>query len=95
MVKRAEDRHDVIISGRLFGGGGSREVMIYDLSTHGCRVKDNLQAKPGSFVSIKIGQIGPVAAVVRWQHDAFIGLKFENALYPSVLEHIRTQVSRR
>lgn len=95
VVKRAEERHPVTIAGRLYGGGGSREVTIYDLSTHGCRVRDPSLTKPGSFVSIKLGQIGPVAAIVRWQRDAFIGLKFENALYPSVLDHIRTQVSLR
>ena len=95
MADRVEERHGVTIAGKIYGGGSSREVTIFDLSTHGCRVQDASYAKPGTHVSIKMGSIGPVAAIVRWRRDDFIGLKFENALYPSILEHIKANVSLR
>ena len=94
-IERSEDRHEVTIIGRLYGADGSREVTICDLSTHGCRVQDHSFAKPGAIVTIKIGTIGPIRAVIRWRRDKFIGLKFEDPLYPSVLEHIRQKLSLR
>ena len=95
VADRIEERYEVTISGKIYGGGHSREVTIFDLSTHGCRIQDASYAKPGTHVSIKMGSIGPVAAIVRWRRDNFIGLKFENALYPSILEHIKANVSLR
>lgn len=94
-VERSEDRHEVTIVGRLYGSDGSREVTIYDLSTHGCRVEDHSFSRPGSLVTIKIGSVGPVRAVIRWRRNASIGLKFEDPLYPSVMEHIRRDLSLR
>ena len=94
-IDREELRHEVTIVGRLYGANGSREVTIYDLSTRGCRVKDEALANPGSLVTIKIGTIGPIAAVIRWRRDNFVGLKFESPLYPAVLDNIRQQHSLR
>ena len=92
---RSEARHGVTIVGRVYGHGGSREATIFDLSSHGCRVEDRSLARPGSRVTIKIGSIGPLGAVIRWRTDEMVGLKFESPLYPSVLEHIRNEVSLR
>ena len=93
--ERSEARHGVTIVGRVYGQGGSREATIYDLSSHGCRVEDRSLARPGSRVTIKIGSIGPLGATIRWRTDEMVGLKFESPLYPSVLEHIRNEVSLR
>lgn len=94
-IERGEPRFDVTLIGRIYGSGGSREVTIFDLSTRGCRAEDYSHAKPGSLVTIKIGTVGPIGAVVRWRRDNFVGLKFENPLYPAVLENIRTEQSLR
>lgn len=94
-AERSEVRHGVTIVGRVYGQGGSREVTIFDLSSQGCRVEDRSLARPGSRVTIKIGSIGPLGAVIRWRTDDMVGLKFENPLYPSILEHIRNEVSLR
>ncbi|MDG5751400.1 PilZ domain-containing protein [Qipengyuania sp. XHP0211] len=94
-AERIEARHGVTIVGRVYGQGGSREATIFDLSAHGCRVEDRSLARPGSRVTIKIGSIGPLGAVIRWRTDDMVGLKFESPLYPSILEHIRNEVSLR
>ena len=94
-VERSEARHEVTIVGRVHGHGGSREVTIFDLSSHGCRVEDRALPKPGSHITIKIGSIGPIGAIVRWRRDAVTGLKFEYPLYPAILQHIRDEVSLR
>ncbi|RIV83033.1 PilZ domain-containing protein [Aurantiacibacter zhengii] len=93
--ERDELRYDVTVIGKLYGSRGSREVTIFDLSTRGCRIEDYSGAPPGSLVTIKIGAVGPIAAVVRWRRDHSMGLKFEDPLYPAVLENIRKQYSLR
>ncbi|GAA5049776.1 hypothetical protein GCM10023208_08230 [Erythrobacter westpacificensis] len=94
-AERDEPRFDVTLIGRMYGSHGSREVTIFDLSTRGCRVEDLSHAKPGSIVTIKIGTVGPIGAVIRWRRQNFVGLKFENPLHPAVLENIRTEHSLR
>lgn len=94
-IKRDEPRFDVTLMGRLYGSGGSREVTIFDLSIRGCRVEDLTSARPGSLVTIKIGTVGPIGGVIRWRRDNFIGIKFENPLYPAVLDNIRQEQSLR
>lgn len=94
-VERGEARYDVTIVGRLYGASGSHEVKIFDLSTRGCRAEDHSLVKAGAIVTVKVGAIGPIAAVIRWRRDKFIGLKFEDPLHPAVLESIRQQQSLR
>ena len=95
LKERDEPRYPVTVIGRLYGSQGSREVTIFDLSTRGCRVEDHSRAHPGSLVTVKLGAVGPIAAVIRWRRDHFVGLKFETPLYPAVLENIREQYSLR
>ena len=94
-IERDEARFDVTLTGRMYGAGGSREVTIFDLSTRGCRVEDNSLARPGALITIKIGTVGPIAGVIRWRRDNFVGIKFENPLYPAVLDNIRKEQSLR
>lgn len=94
-IERDEPRYDVTLIGRLYGSGGSREVTIFDLSTRGCRVQDRSHSKPGSLVTIKIGTVGPIEAIIRWRQEDHIGLKFVHPLYPAVLSNIRERQSLR
>ncbi|GGD50887.1 hypothetical protein GRI62_06410 [Erythrobacter arachoides] len=94
-IDRAEDRHEVTIIGRVYGSEGSNEITIYDLSERGCRIENAVNAKPGSFVSVKLGKIGPLDAMIRWRKGKSAGLKFSEPLHPAVLEHIRKQISLR
>ena len=95
LIDRNEPRYDITLIGRIYGVGGSREVTIFDLSTRGCRVRDYASPREGANVSVKIGTIGPVAGIVRWRRDDFIGIKFNNPLYPAVLDAIRSEQSLR
>ena len=94
-IEREEARYDVTLTGRLYGAGGSREVTIFDLSTRGCRIQDYSTAKAGAHVTVKIGTIGPIAGVIRWRRDDFIGIRFDHPLYPAVLDNIRREQSLR
>lgn len=94
-IDRAEERHPVTILGRLFTTRGSFSVTIFDLSESGCRVSESGTAKAGEHVSIKIGVIGPIQAVIRWQEADGSGLKFDVPLHSSVLVHVINQFTLR
>jgi hypothetical protein len=95
-IDRSEPRHDLSISGRVHTGLGVREVTILDLSEHGCRFHDRFCGlRSGMPVSVRIGSVGPVRASVRWRRGEYVGIQFENPLYPSVLEHIREHFDMR
>ncbi|RIV89039.1 PilZ domain-containing protein [Aurantiacibacter zhengii] len=96
MGERSVERHDISIMGTLRTGTGKREVTIVDLSERGCRILDRMGfLSPDLGVTIKIGPVGPVDATVRWQDRPYAGIRFNNPLYPAVLDHIRTHFDLR
>lgn len=95
-VDRDTERFDISIVGMLRTGTGKRDVTIVDLSEQGCRIYDRMgYLSPNLSVTIKIGPIGPVDATVRWQDQPYSGIRFNNPLYPAVLEHIRSHFDLR
>jgi hypothetical protein len=91
---RTEKRHEVSVPGRLFSTFGRRDVRIHDLSEQGCRFRDDVdRLDEGDAVTIKLGEVGPLAATVMWRRDGFVGVRFNTPLYPSVMAHIRDQFS--
>ncbi|WAT18139.1 PilZ domain-containing protein [Aurantiacibacter sp. MUD11] len=91
-----EDRFDISITGQLRTGTGKRDVTIVDLSEHGCRIFDRMgYLQQGLAVTIRIGPVGPIDASVRWQDQPYAGIRFDNPLYPAVLDHIRAHFDLR
>ncbi len=88
--ERIEERYNLTVLGRIFTVGGSREVTIFDLSEKGCRFQDgSWKFDLGLHITIKIGSIGPLDAIVKWRRDNTVGVQFVTPLYPSILKHIR------
>lgn len=94
MDKRHDFRHTVQIQGRYrMGRGFARDVVVTDLSQTGCRMFDKFSTlSEGSYISIRIGSIGPVTARVRWREHSTVGLEFDHPIHPSVLEHMRFNI---
>lgn len=94
--ERADPRHSVVIVGKVFTQGGSREAIVADLSSTGCRFDDysGRGVTQGMHLTIKIGTVGPLPGIVRWVDGTSVGVQFDAALHPSVLEHIRLQFAR-
>lgn len=91
MEKRDDFRHTVKIQSRYRTGRGvARDVVVTDLSRHGCRMFDRFSSlAEGRYISIRIGSIGPIQAKVRWREHSVVGLEFDDPIHPSVLEHMR------
>lgn len=91
MDKRDDFRHDVKIQSRYRTGKGfARDVVVTDLSRHGCRMFDKFSSlSEGGYISIRIGSVGPIQARIRWREHSVVGLEFDDPIHPSVLEHMR------
>jgi hypothetical protein len=90
MDLRQEQRHPVEIQGRYRTGSGiPRDVIVTDLSEHGCRIFDRFcNLGIGRFITIRVGSIGPLGARVMWRESNLAGLQFSEPLHPRVLEHV-------
>jgi hypothetical protein len=93
--KRMASRRKVGIHGRYRSGTGvPRDVWITDLSRTGCRFYDRFGSmQKGKAITIKVGPIGPIPAVVRWWDNHVNGVEFEQPLHDSVYDHICAKLS--
>ncbi|MXO68437.1 hypothetical protein GRI72_06315 [Altererythrobacter marinus] len=92
---RREERHGVTVEGRYRTGRGvPKDIRVLDLSEHGCRFYDKFGSlTAGTRISIRIGPIGPIIAVVRWSQGQTVGVEFDDPIYGPVLDHIRSQLA--
>ena len=90
MDLRREQRYSISVPGRYRKGTGvGYNVAIKNLSEYGCQFSDLVgRIGVGDDISIRIGEIGPLDARVKWVANREIGVEFEQPLYPSVLDHI-------
>jgi hypothetical protein len=88
--ERREPRTQVNIQGRYRTGNGIvRDVVVLDLSTHGCKFFDRFSnLNHNSALTVRIGNIGPLDARVRWIESQTVGVRFDTPLHASVLEHM-------
>jgi hypothetical protein len=88
--ERRADRHEVTLQGRYRTGSGmARDVVVTDLSTTGCKFDDPVHnLRNGSIISIRIGNIGPMTAQVKWLEHWTAGVRFDETLHASVLDHM-------
>lgn len=90
MENRREPRHLVTVAGRYHERlGATHEIWVKDISEYGCRFFDKFSVlQVESAILVKVGNIGPIPAQVRWREGSVVGVEFEKSLHPSVLEHI-------
>jgi len=95
-INRDGERHELTIAGKIYTATGSREIIILDLSENGCRFRERTgHLAPGTGLTIKVGSIGPLPAVIRWTRRNEVGASFDNPIHPTVLVHIRQQFRSR
>lgn len=90
MDLRREQRYSICVAGRYRSGTGRRyDVAIANLSEYGCHFEDfGGRGAPGDTISLRIGEIGPIMARVKWMKQLKVGVEFDAPLHPSVLDHI-------
>jgi hypothetical protein len=92
---RSEDRLPVSAGAMLVAHQTELQpVSIADLSRHGCCLVGDCDAlRPGQFISIKIGKMDRLAAIVRWSNDGRAGVEFTRGLPPDVFEYFMREFS--
>ncbi len=90
MEERRDERHGITVPGRYRTGSGMAvEVTLRDLSRGGCQIHDRLgRLSVEQFLTIRIGPIGPIDSRVRWLDGRVAGIRFDQPLADSVLDHI-------
>ena len=62
---------------RLQTAQGSEEVLLTDVSTHGCCLRgDSPRLRVGAILSVAVGENPALPAVVRWVRDGSAGMEF-------------------
>ena len=71
------------------GSGTPRNVILTDISKTGCRFVDvTNRLYVGTQLTLKIGAVGPIDAVVAWIDNRVVGVRFNAPLYESFLDHL-------
>lgn len=93
---RKDDRHAVEVWGQYrMSTGVRRDVPIKDLSETGCRFYDRFSSlMPGNGITLRIENLGPFHAKVRWQEGGYVGVEFAHRLYGPTFDHIRMKLAR-
>lgn len=92
---RREPRYNVSLDASFRNGAATRRpVRVTNLSATGCRfVSSARRLGMGTCITLAFGRAGFVDAKVRWRMGDTHGVRFERALRPAVLDHIRLFLS--
>lgn len=87
---RYEERGDVMMPGKLRHNVTCRtETDVIDLSTRGCRISVREKGiTVGSTAFIRLDNLAPLRATVRWHAAGFAGVEFDWPLYLPVHDHL-------
>lgn len=87
---RQQERRIVQVAGRYRNRiGVTKDIWIKDISETGCRFFDKFSVlETGSTILFRVGEIGPISADVKWREKSIVGVKFQQPLHTTVLDHI-------
>jgi len=86
--ERAEERTAVSISGRCRAGDRDiQDVLVMDLAAQGCRLLGlSVGVTKNDPLELWLGEVGPVAARLKWVKRGSLGIEFDSPLDAAVLE---------
>jgi len=91
---REDERYDVELDVSMHGVDSDAEaVKVLNVSTLGCRFTSRRKMAVGSPVTVVVPRVGEVSARVRWRVGKMHGVRFDQALQRTVLDHIRLFLS--
>jgi len=85
---RTTTRQPVVIDGECVIGERAKETaLVTDLGLQGCRVRTEAVGVTRSEVlTLWLGEVGPIAARLKWTKGGSLGVKFDDPLDPGMLE---------
>ncbi len=73
---RAHNRRPILWSGTLTHGDHAMDCQLWNLSPGGARVRAGAPLPNGAKIALFIPKIGELKAVIAWQEDNELGVKF-------------------
>ena len=65
------------------------DVLVTDLSRHGCRIcAGTLWLPAGQMIILRLTGLESLLGTVRWSRDGEAGIEFERPLHPAIVEHL-------
>ena len=94
--RREKERFDVNVMGTLRTGAGTPiQAEITDLSENGCACTvGTVWMQSSDHASLRIGDLGPIDATIRWVNDRQAGIEFHRPVYGPVFEHLRALIDQ-
>ena len=89
-TRRRERRGTVAMPGAIRHNVTCRSnVSVGDLSARGCRILTRDEGiTVGTSVFVRLNELAPLRATVRWRGEGSAGLEFDHPLYIPVLDHL-------
>jgi hypothetical protein len=93
--RRRGPRFGVEVEGIIRSGlWGDDKVAISSLSIDGCRFSSaRRRISAGTALTMALGPVGVIHAQIAWRVGPVHGVRFDQALHPAVLDHIRLFLS--
>jgi hypothetical protein len=93
--RRRAPRYGVELEGIIRSGlWGDDKVAISSLSIDGCRFASaRRRISAGTALTMALGPVGVIHASIAWRVGPIHGVRFDQALHPAVLDHIRLFLS--
>ena len=76
--RRFSLRRPVRWAGRLDGNGSLEDCLVLDIGRAGALIQSSEFLPPGARLKLKLHAKREIPAVVVWQTDHFMGVKFQN-----------------
>ncbi len=88
-MARREDRHPLALNANCRTLSTRKNVSLWDLSSHGCRVLlAGMDLRVEQRIVLKTEGLEALSGTVRWLRDDFAGVQFDYPLHPSVVDHL-------
>lgn len=92
--QRQDERYKVGLAARLANDANSRAVTVTNVSARGCRFNlAGLPLEAGAGLTMTFGRAGTLASRVQWRAGNAYGVRFDQPLHATTLDHIRLFLS--
>ena len=90
-MARTSDREAVVIPGTCqIGERPVEDVLVLDIGASGCRLRGNsLGVTKSEPLQLKIGELGPLGARLKWVKKGSLGVEFDEPLQDDILEKLQ------
>ena len=89
LIDRKEERQSLAMNAKFKGQQDRRDVLVTDLSRHGCRIfGQSLWLLAEQRVILRPQGLESLLGTVRWSLESEAGIEFESPLHPAIVDHL-------